>query len=93
MKYVKLEENESDILTKNTTEKLLKGHAENIRNGTVKAWRQYDKTVETVAAAWRENVKNETVTEETDESWTKVCRRQTNMKSSLHKSKYKGNGG
>ncbi len=93
LKYVKSEENESDILTKNTTEKILKGHAENIRNGTVKAWREYEKTVETVAAAWRENVKNETETEETDESWTKVCRRQTNMKSSLHKSKWKGNGG
>ncbi len=38
-------------------------------------------------------VKNKTETEETDESWTKVCRRQTNMKSSLHKSKWKGNGG
>ena len=93
MKYVKSEENESDILTKNTTEKILKRHAENIRNGTVKAWKDYHKTVETVAAAWRENVKIETVTEESDESWVQVCRRATKSKSSLHKSKYQSNGG
>jgi hypothetical protein len=31
VKHVKSEENESDILRKNTTEKILKGHADNIR--------------------------------------------------------------
>jgi hypothetical protein len=32
IKHVKSEENESDILTKNATEKILEGHAENVRN-------------------------------------------------------------
>jgi hypothetical protein len=85
IKYVRSEDNESDILTKNTTEKILDTHAKNIRNGTLMAWREYPKAIETVAAAWRENVKN---VSDTNESWTKVRRRPTKNQSSLRKSKY-----
>jgi hypothetical protein len=56
IKHVKSVENESDILTKNATEKILEGHAENIRNGTAMAWMDYENTIEIVATAWRENV-------------------------------------
>jgi hypothetical protein len=66
IKHVKSAENESDILTKNATKEILKGHLENIRNRTVMAW----KTTEMVATAWRENVE----LEESDDSWTEVCR-------------------
>jgi hypothetical protein len=70
VKHVKSEENESDILTKNMTEKILKGHAENIRNGTVMAWMDCQKSVEMVATgAWRKNVE----LEESDNSWTEIC--------------------
>ncbi len=92
IKYVKSEENESDILTKNTTEKILKGHAENIRNGTVMAWRDYEKTVEIVATAWRENVE----IDESDDKWTVVRRRPSTRKiksSLLSKPKYVKYGG
>jgi hypothetical protein len=85
IKYVKSEENESDVLTKNTTEKILEGHAENIRNGTVMAWMDYENTIEIVATAWRENVE----TQESDDSWTEVCRRPS-KKSSLRKPKHDG---
>jgi hypothetical protein len=53
-KHLKSEENESDVLTKNTTEKILKGDAENLRKGTVMAWRGFPKTVEMAVTAWRE---------------------------------------
>jgi hypothetical protein len=89
IKYVKSEDNESDILTKNTTEKILRKHAENIRNGTVMAWLEYEKTIEMVATAWRENVE----IDESDDTWTVVRRRPstTRMKSSLlSKPKYGG---
>ena len=91
VKYVKSEDNESDILTKNTIEKILKGHAENIRNGTPMAWRDYETTIDTVnsvATAWRENVENTGM----DESWIEVCHRPT-RKSSLRKSKHGSIGG
>ncbi len=92
IKHVKSEENESDILTKNTTEKILEGHAENIRNGTVMAWRDYEKTVEIVATAWRENVE----IDESDDKWTVVRRRPSTRKiksSLLSKPKYVKYGG
>jgi hypothetical protein len=79
VKYVKSEKNESDILTKNTIEKILTAHALNIRDGTVMAWMDYQGAIETVAAAWKENV----VRDESDESWIEVCRRPVRLKSSL----------
>ena len=93
MKFVKSENNESDICTKNTPEKLLKGHAENIRNGTMRSWREYETTVETVAGVWRENVKNHESNEsdKPSESWIEVCHRsRVRSKSILRKSKYDG---
>ena len=86
VKFVRSEDNESDILTKNTVEKILKGHAENIRNGTPMAWRDYANTIDTVnsvATAWRENVESAGM----DKSWIEVCRRPT-KKSSLRKSSH-----
>ena len=87
MKFVRSENNESDICTKNTPEKLLKSHAHHIRNGTMRSWREYEKTVETVAAVWRENVKIHD-SNESDESWITVCRRSDRTKSILRKPKY-----
>jgi acylphosphatase len=82
---VKSEENESDILTKNAMEKILEGHAKNVRNGTVMAWMDYENTIEIVATAWRENVEMQ----ESDDLWTEVCQRPS-KKSSLRKPKCDG---
>ena len=87
MKFVRSEDNESDICTKNTPEKLLKGHAQHIRNGTMKSWREYEKTVETVAAVWRENV-NIHELKESNESWIELCCCLDRIKSILCKPKY-----
>ncbi len=57
----------------------LTAHALNIRDGTVMAWMDYQGAIETVAAAWKENV----VRDESDESWIEVCRRPVRLKSSL----------
>ncbi len=73
-------------MTKNTTEKILEGHAENIRNGTVMAWMDYENTIEIVATAWRENVE----IQESDDSWTEVCRRPSKKSSLLRKPKCDG---
>jgi hypothetical protein len=84
IKFVRSEDNESDILTKNTPEGLLKTHAVNIRNGTMNTWTNYSEYVDTVSAAWRENVK----IDESNESWVEVCRRSSKVKSSLRRAKY-----
>jgi hypothetical protein len=84
IKFVKSEDNESDILTKNCTEKSLKLHAKNVREGMMRAWSNYDSIVGTVALAWRENVE----IHESDELWTEVRPRTIRNKSSLRKSKH-----
>ena len=89
VKFVRSEDNESDILTKNAPERLLKTHAVNARNGAMHAWINYSERVNTVHAVWRENVK----IDESNESWVEVCRRSSKIKSSLRKAKYKGDGG
>jgi hypothetical protein len=89
IKFVRSEDNESDILTKNTPERLLKIHAVNIRNGTMNTWTNYSEYVNTVHAVWRENVK----IDESNESWVEVCRRSSKIKSSLRKAKYESDGG
>jgi hypothetical protein len=86
IKFVRSEDNKSDILTKNTPERLLKIHAVNIQNGTMNAWTNYSEYVNTVHAVWRENVK----IDESNESWVEVCRRSSKVKSSLRKAKYIG---
>ncbi len=56
------------------------------------AWRDYEKTVEIVATAWRENVE----IDESDDKWTVVRRRPSTRKiksSLLSKPKYVKYGG
>jgi hypothetical protein len=89
IKFVRSEDNESDVLTKNTPERLLKVHAVNIQNGTMNAWMNCSEHVDAVSAAWRENVK----IDESNESWVEVCRRSSKVKSSLRKAKHGNNGG
>jgi hypothetical protein len=59
-----------------------------IQNGTMNAWMNYSECVDTVPAAWRENVK----IDESNESWVKVCHGSSKVKSSLRKAKC-GNDG
>jgi hypothetical protein len=89
IKFVRSEDNESDVLTKNAPERLLKLHAINIRNGAMNTWTNYSKYVDAVSAAWRENVK----IDESNESWVEVCRRSSKVKSSLCKAKHGRDGG
>jgi hypothetical protein len=69
VKFVRSEDNESAILTKNAPERLLKTHAVNIRNGAMNTWMNHSEHVNTVHAVWRENVK----IDESNESWVEVC--------------------
>jgi hypothetical protein len=75
MKFVQSEDNEADIFTKSTPERVLKSHALHIRNGTLKAWRDPSETVETASAAWRENLK----IDELDDAWMEVRRHVTKV--------------
>jgi hypothetical protein len=79
VKFVRSEKNEADICTKNTPEKVLCEHAINIRNGTLRSWREFDEVVMFVCTVTRENVKisdsNESSIGESDESWKTVVRR------------------
>jgi hypothetical protein len=72
VRFVRSEENESDICTKNTTEKINNEHAPNIRNGTMYFWRKWKNSnkKENVQIALREDVK-------IDDSWHTVRHRKT----------------
>jgi hypothetical protein len=89
IEFVRSEDNESDVPTKNTPERLLKMHAVNMRNGTMNTWTNYSEYVNTVHVVWRENVK----IDESNESWVEVCRRSSKIKSSLRKAKHESDGG
>jgi hypothetical protein len=79
VKFVRSEKNEADICTKNTPEKVLQEHAINVRNGTLRSWREFNDVVMFVCAVTRENVKisesNEPPTGESDKPWKTVVRR------------------
>jgi hypothetical protein len=68
-----------DICTKNTPEKLLKKHSLPIRNGTMKSWTDYQKTIDTVSAVLRENV----AFMESNEDDQNVVRRRPSIELSL----------
>jgi hypothetical protein len=89
IKFVRSEDNESDILTKNTPERLLKVHAVNVQNGAVNTWMKHSECVDAASAAWRENVK----IDESNESWVKICRRSSEVKSSMRTAEHGSNGG
>jgi hypothetical protein len=50
----------------------------NIQNGTMRSLREYDKTVESIAAVWMGNVK----IDQSNESWIEICRRSPRIESS-----------
>jgi hypothetical protein len=55
--FVRSEDNESDICTKNVTEKILNKFSPTIRDGTLRCWRNWHKlNEEIVRAIWREDV-------------------------------------
>jgi hypothetical protein len=57
VQFVRSEDNESDICTKNVTEKILAIFSPHIRNGTLRCWRDWSRlTNEIVRAIWREDV-------------------------------------
>jgi hypothetical protein len=76
MRFVRSEDsNESDICTKITPEGLLKKQAMNIRNITMRSWRDYEITVKTAVAVWRENVKIQESNEPMNPgSWSVIVR-------------------
>jgi hypothetical protein len=89
IKFVRSEDNESDVLTKNAPGRLLKLHAVNVQNGAMNTWTNCSECVDAVSAAWRENVK----IDESNESWVEVCHRSSKVKSSLRKAKHGSDGG
>jgi hypothetical protein len=57
VQFVRSEDNESDICTKNVTEKILTTFSPHIRNGTLRCWRDWERlNREIVRAIWREDV-------------------------------------
>jgi hypothetical protein len=57
VQFVRSEDNESNICTKNATEKILTTFSPHIREGTLKCWRNYNNmNEEIVRAIWKEDV-------------------------------------
>jgi hypothetical protein len=57
VQFVRSEDNESDICTKNVTEKIMALFSPHIRNGTLRCWRNWiELNREIVRAIWREDV-------------------------------------
>jgi len=54
VKYTESEDNEADIMTKNVVVLLLKKHTENVRNGTMFCYQNWNAII---AEDWREDVK------------------------------------
>jgi hypothetical protein len=57
VQFIRSEDNESDICTKNVTDKIMSLFSPHIRNGTLRCWRKWNDLREgIVQAIWRENV-------------------------------------
>ena len=88
--YVKSEENESDIMTKNVTEQLQKKFSERLRNGTLRIYEQQNSIVQSVDGLNRDTIgeaveqSNSNVHESNEYSATDIRRNRNDIDKNMY---------
>ena len=88
--YVKSEENESDIMTKNVTEQLQKKFSERLRNGTLRIYEQWNSIVQSVDGLHRDTIgeaveqSNSNVHESDESSGTNIRQNRNDLDKNMY---------